>query len=78
MFVNERLLSLDWMLMFTLPPASRGSLSLSVYHLKVRGGVPLAAQLNVTLLPTSRMASSGFVTMSTGTAAKGVSVNPYT
>ena len=61
--------------MWTLPPVSRGSLSPTLYHMKVRGGVPIAAQLKVALLPTSRVADSGFVKISTGTAVKGISVN---
>ena len=71
MFVRVRLLSLGWLLMLTLPPATRAALSPSLYHMKVRGGVPLAAQLNVVLPPTSRVVDSGFVTISTGTAEKG-------
>ena len=66
MFVRVRLLSLGWLLMLTLPPATRGAPSL--YHVKVRGGVPLAEQLKVALLPTSRVADSGLATISTGTA----------
>ena len=68
MFVRVRLLSLGWLLMLTLPPATRGAPSL--YHVKVRGGVPLAEQLKVALLPTSRVADSGCVTISTGTAVQ--------
>ena len=37
----------------TLPPAIRGALTPSLYHMKVRGSVPLAAQVKVTLSPTS-------------------------
>ena len=53
MLVRVRLLSLGWLLMLTPPPATRGALSLSLYHMMDRGGVPLAAQLNVALPPTS-------------------------
>ena len=69
MFVRMRLLSLASLLNLTLPPAIRGALSPSLYHTKLRGGVPLAAQVKVTLPSTSRVADSGLVTTITGTVA---------
>ena len=38
--------------------------------MKVRVGVPLAEQVKVTLSPTTRVAGSGFVAITTGTATQ--------
>ena len=73
MFVRMRLLSLASLLNLTLPPAIRGPLSPSLYHTKLKGGVPLAAQVKVTLPSTSRVADSGLVATMTGTAMQRVS-----
>ena len=72
MFVRMRLLSLASLVNVTLLPAIRGALTPSLYHMKVRGSVPLAAQVKVTLSPTSRVADSGLVATITGTAMQRV------
>ena len=68
MFVRARLLSLGWLLMLTLPLATRAALSPSLYHMNFRGGVPLAVQLKVALPLSSQVADSGTVSISMGTA----------
>ena len=73
MFVRTRLLSLASLMNLTLLPAIRGAPSPSLYHMKVRGSVPLAAQVKVTLFPTTRVAGSGLVATITGTAMQRVS-----
>ena len=68
MFARSRLLSLGWLLMLTLPLATRAALSPSLYHVKFRGGVPLSVQLKVALPLSSQVADSGSVSISMGTA----------